>query len=91
MLSGIWSPVSPLLNLGRRKPLPSPGNYTGLLARGWRLAPWVTLVVNGVNFRMPEDAFRASDLWGVVYVDLLAKDLSQVQLVQDAQFDGVLE
>ena len=81
----------PLLNLGRRKPLPSPGNYTGLLARGGRLAPWVTLVVNGVNFRMPENAFQASDLRGVVYVDFLAKDLSQVQLVQDAQFDGVLE
>lgn len=71
-------------------PLPSPNSSSGLLSIGGRLAPWVTLVHNGVNFRLPEDAFETPGLRGIVYVDTLQKDLSQVQLVQDKTFQALL-
>jgi hypothetical protein len=67
----------------------SPG-MSGLLAVGGRLAPWVTLVFLGVNFRLPENAFSHNGLRGIVYCDALRKDLSQVQLVQDEAFERLL-
>lgn len=67
-------------------PQPAPPGVSGLLAIGGRLAPWVTLVYQGVNFRLPENAFQTKNLRGIVYCDNLRKDLSQVQLVQDETF-----
>jgi hypothetical protein len=75
---------------------PSPGNFCGILAREGRLAPWVTLVVHGVNFRLPEHAFQGRGREGqpprgIVYADFLRKDLSQVGLVQDKTFEKLIE
>ena len=64
----------------------APPGVSGLLAIGGRLAPWVTLVHQGVNFRLPENAFQTRNLRGIVYCENLRKDLSQVQLVQDQTF-----
>lgn len=72
-------------------PRAAPQGVSGLLAIGGRLAPWVTLVFRGVNFRLPENAFAVSGLRGIVYCDLLRKDLSQVQLVQDEEFQKLMD
>ncbi|MFA5507492.1 MAG: hypothetical protein WC314_08485 [Vulcanimicrobiota bacterium] len=72
-------------------PRPAKKGLAGLLAVGGRLAPWVTLVYQGINFRLPEDAFPIPHLRGIVYCDELKKDLSQVQLVQDAAFQQLLQ
>ncbi len=71
-------------------PHPAPAGVSGLLAIGGRLAPWVTLVYQGVNFRLPENAFATRDLRGIIYCDNLRKDLSQVQLVQDEGFNNLM-
>jgi hypothetical protein len=71
-------------------PLAAPLGVSGVLALGGRLAPWVTLVFQGVNFRLPEDAFPLVGLRGIVYCDRLRKDLSQVQLVQDEAFRDLI-
>lgn len=71
-------------------PGPAEAGISGLLTAEGRLAPWVTLVVQGVNFRLPEEAFSIPGLRGIVYSDALRKDLSQVQLVQDATFRAVV-
>lgn len=77
-----------LANFG--KPQPAPAGVSGILAVGGRLAPWVTLVFQGVNFRLPENAFPVPGLRGIVYCGNLRKDLSQVQLVQDEAFNGLI-
>jgi len=79
----------PLASFSR--PQKSPGNFSGILAPTGRLAPWLTLVVRGVNFRLPEKALAGkTHPRGVVYADFLRKDLSQVQLVQDKTFEELL-
>lgn len=78
----------PLAELG--VPVAAPQGVSGLLALGGRLAPWVTLVYQGVNFRLPENAFSRPGLRGIVYCENLRKDLSQVQLVQDEAFTTLI-
>lgn len=64
-----------------------PGSFPVVLAQDGRLPPYLTLVVRGINYRMPplNDRFRA-----VAYVDHLRKDLSQTQLVHDDEMKRVL-
>lgn len=69
----------------------STGPFRGILAVGGKLPPWVTLVLHGVNFRLPGEAFGAKKLRGVVYLEHLKKDLSQCQLVQDHSFLAVID
>lgn len=64
-----------------------PASFPVVLAQDGRLPPYLTLVVRGVNYRLPplEDRCRA-----VAYVDHLRKDLSQTQLVHDDEMKRVL-
>ncbi len=81
----------PLNGLFELERLSAPGSYRGVIARGGRLPPWLTLVVNGVNFRLSESAFGSGGLRGVIYTESLRKDLSQSQLVQDGPYRKLIE
>lgn len=75
-------PLGALLALERRD---SPGAFRGLVARGGaRLPPWMTIVLNGVNFLLDEEALGG--VRGFIYTEALRKDLSQSQLVQDERY-----
>lgn len=67
-----------------------PGPYPVVLAQGGRLPPYLTLVVRGVNYRMPPQAVDRTDFKAIAYVDHLRKDLSQTQLVNDEELRKVL-
>lgn len=58
-----------------------------VLALDGSLPPYLTLVVRGVNYRMPP---IAKDVRAVAYVEHLRKDLSQTQLVLDSELRRVL-
>lgn len=65
--------------------------WPALICDGGRLAPFIILVVNGVNFRLSPKALGGAEVRAIVYVDHLRKDLAQVHLVQDEHFQEVLE
>ena len=69
----------------------SKGEWPALLARGGRLAPYLILVVNGVNFRLSTEALGSNDVRAIVYADHLRKDLSQASLVQNQNFQRVIQ
>ncbi len=63
----------------------------GVLGVGGQLPPWLTLVVNGVSFRIPEVTLQGTKIRGFVFTNHLKKDLSQTRLVQDREYDAVLK
>ncbi len=67
-----------------------PGPFPVVLAQGGRLPPYLTLVVRGVNYRMPPMPGDRGEFRAVAYVDHLRKDLSQTQLVHDEELKRVL-
>ena len=64
--------------------------FPALLAQGGRLAPYLVMVVHGVNFRLSTEALGPKDVRAIVYADHLRKDLSQVSLVQNDDFRQVI-
>lgn len=90
LLDGDLPEEHPLSRLSHVTTRPAGGPFRGIIARGGsRLPPWLTLVVNGVNFRMREGAFGG--VRGFVYTEILSKDLSQSQLVQDKHYNEIVE
>jgi hypothetical protein len=84
-------PHHPLQTASHVKTIPTPGPFRGLLVEGGRFAPWVTLVLNGVSFKLADQALDAAGLRGVIYIDKLQKDLSQVQLAQDGTYRRLVD
>lgn len=84
-------PEHPLASATHLRTVSAPGSFRGVLIKGGRLAPWITLVVNGVSFKLTDVAMGSSGLRGVVYTETLQKDLSQVQLAQNNQYRELVE
>ena len=90
-LDGALPKDHPLSAATHLKTVSAPGPYRGLLVKGGRLAPWIALVVNGVSFKLAHESLASTGLRGVVYSESLQKDLSQVQLAQNKEYQQLVE